>query len=135
MVAERGFGNERIINLLEELDFDYVLRLNENLKFKKSDVEPNVKALPHKNFNIPHAFGVKWNREITLVKRVQEDESWILATSQPFKSSSKTGQIYEQPRRCLKTTKAAVFTSKNFKLRNMICLRDYFLFLVLLTLS
>jgi hypothetical protein len=96
MVADRGFGNERIINLLEELDFDYVLRLNDNLKFKnEQQVEQNIKELPHKNYHIPHAFVVKWNREITLVKRVQEDESWILVTSQPFESSSKTGQIYE----------------------------------------
>jgi len=96
IVADRGFGNERIITLLEELDFDYVLRLNDNLKYQgEPKIESNLKELPHKNCLIPHAFIVKWHREITVVKRVQEGESWILATSQPFDSSSKTGQIYE----------------------------------------
>jgi hypothetical protein len=67
IVADRGFGNERIINLLEELDFDYVLRLNDNLKFKPKQIEQNIKELPHKNCHIPHAFVIKWNREIALL--------------------------------------------------------------------
>jgi hypothetical protein len=95
IVAFDSFGNERIIGLLEELDFDYVLRLNENLKFKNHEVEQNINLLPHKNCHIPHAFVIKWNREISLVKRVLGHDSWVLATSQPFDSSAKTGHIYQ----------------------------------------
>lgn len=81
---------------MEELDFDDVLRLNDHLKFNGEQLEQqNLKELPHKNGHIPPAFVTKWNRKISLVKRVQEEESWILATSQAFESSSKRGIIYE----------------------------------------
>jgi hypothetical protein len=97
IVADRGFGNERLINILEELDFKYILRLNVNLKFKQSgeQIEANISERSHKNCYIPHAFIVKWQREITLYKRVQKEDSWILATNQSEELASKIGQGYE----------------------------------------
>jgi hypothetical protein len=97
IVADRGFGNDRVINLLEELDFKYILRLNANLKFKRTEeqVETNINELPHKNYYIYQAVIVKWSRKITLVKRVQKEDSWILATNHSEESASKIGQNYE----------------------------------------
>jgi len=95
IVADRSFGNERIINLLEELDFGYVLRLNENLMVQSEHLNGNVKELPHKNMYISNALVTKWNREIALCKRVTENQSWVLATNQLVEPASKTSQLYE----------------------------------------
>jgi hypothetical protein len=47
IVADRGFGNHRTIELLENLQFDYVIRLTENMMLDFQGKEILASKLPH----------------------------------------------------------------------------------------
>ena len=55
IVADRGFGNHRFAKLCEENGFDFVLRINENLKIEREGKIENLEKYNGKNkrFNIP----------------------------------------------------------------------------------
>jgi hypothetical protein len=56
IVADRGFANSRLLQILEDLKFDYVLRIKENLIVEKSrEIGKVYKIMPAKT----HLFGQK----------------------------------------------------------------------------
>jgi hypothetical protein len=96
IVADRGFGNNRIIEILEDLDFKYVLRLNTNLNAEIDKRKTNLKDLPHKNARYPNIKISSWDRSICLIKRVKEGDFWLLATNLTSAKLDKIGLIYEK---------------------------------------
>lgn len=95
IVADRGFGHDRVMGILEETNFLYVLRLSENLNVVIDEKASNLKDLPHKNKQFPSVKVVKWDREISVVKRVKQEKHWLLATNLPQPELSQVGKLYE----------------------------------------
>lgn len=91
IVADRGFGHDRLIEILESCNFKYVLRTNENLLVKTKDKTINLKNLPH----IYHVEIQAWQRKVSVVKRVSGCNQWILLTNHEQKSLNRTGRDYE----------------------------------------
>ena len=81
VLADRGFGNERIIKLLENLGFSYVVRLNENLNVECQGKRFNIKDLAHKNYRLRDAMVCSWKHKLSIVKRTRAEKKWILATN------------------------------------------------------
>jgi hypothetical protein len=75
IVADRDFGDERIIELLETLGFKYVLRLNEAL------TKMTLKQWTHQNQRRTGKTVRKWKDDIFLIKRGKSHQGWILATN------------------------------------------------------
>ena len=96
IVADRGFGNERVIRILEELNFKYVLRLNENLNIEGKNGKFNLKDLPKKNKKLHNIEVISWSLKASIVKRVKNDEYWLLSTNLAKKELDKAGGIYER---------------------------------------
>ena len=81
IVADRGFGNNRIIKILENLKFNYVLRLQTNLLIEYQKKMMKAKHLPHRNMTISNAYVNAWSQKIRIVKHVEKEASWVLAVS------------------------------------------------------
>lgn len=97
IIADRGFGHERIINVLEQNNFRYVLRCNENLNINHphSDVK-NAKELPHRSVTLCDAQITSWNKRVSLVKAVSGDNSWILLSNLEERQLCDAAKIYEK---------------------------------------
>jgi hypothetical protein len=109
IVSDRGFGNSRIISILENIGFTYVIRLNDSFRIRVNETEKKISDLPHKNMRIPAAYVLAWKREIHLVKKVQDQAHWILAASPTIQNP---GQIYARRftiERMFKNEKSAGF--------------------------
>lgn len=95
IVADRGFGHERIIHILDSLSFKYVLRLNENLNIKQNGKMLNLKDLPHKNRVMKQVNIVTWDCRPSIVKCVNKEKHWVLATNFEQAALNKVTGIYE----------------------------------------
>lgn len=93
IVADRGFGNKRIIEILENLQFDYVIRMTENFNVVYRSKTILVSDLPHRRINRIELQIRNWKRHLGIVKHVQDDAHWILASSQ---SADRIARRYEQ---------------------------------------
>ena len=89
IVADRGFGNSRVIEILENNDFNYILRLQTNILIQYQSKTIKAKHLPHRNMNMSNVHINAWNREVRLVKHVKNDASWLLAVSPKLMRSVK----------------------------------------------
>lgn len=81
VVADRGFGNNRIFEILENTKFGYVIRLNDNLGIHYKNKDTNLSELPHQDIRIKSTFVRSWKRSLRIVKKVKEDAHWLLAVS------------------------------------------------------
>lgn len=81
VVADRGFGNQRILEILENLQFEYVLRLTDNFNIAFEGEIILSSQLPHKNIDISECFVPTWQRCIRFFKHTQEHHHWILTCS------------------------------------------------------
>ena len=88
IVADRGFGNQRIIEILENLHFDYVIRLTETFHVLYQDRQVLVSELPHRAMARTELEIPTWNRCVGLVKQVREDARWVLAVSEGVEACS-----------------------------------------------
>jgi len=95
IVADRGFGLDRIIEYLEENNFKYVIRVKNNLIIKKTGTVMNINTLPYKNIYLKNITVVRWKRKISIVKRVKEGKEWFLATNLNDQDLKKVGKMYE----------------------------------------
>lgn len=87
VIADRGFGNSRIIEILENSKFDYVIRLNDNLGIHYKNKNTNLSELPHQNIRIKSTFIRSWKRNLSIVKKVKGEAHWILAVSPGIQNS------------------------------------------------
>ena len=85
IVADRGFGHDRIIKILENLNFKYIIRINPNLIIENKMKNINIKSLDHKDIKLKNAYVPKWKRKINLVKRVKGEAFWLLVVSPGIK--------------------------------------------------
>jgi len=93
VVADRGFGNVRIIDVLEKNKFEYILRINDSLLIENNAEEMNVADLPHRSMTLNNIQVLKWKRTMNLVKKVEGNSHWILVVSSP---SDQSGSLYAQ---------------------------------------
>ncbi len=92
IVADRGFGHERILEILENLKLDYVIRLTESFLIHDQGQNLLVATLPHRAMDRSVEV-VTWQRSVRLVKRVRGEDAWLLAASPHVPSP---GTFYEE---------------------------------------
>jgi transposase len=79
IVADRGIGNLRIIQICENLDFNFVLRINEKLEMADGQIL-NLKEFNGENQTI-EANSIAWNKKLTFEVKTKNDSTWYLATN------------------------------------------------------
>ena len=81
IVADRGFGNQRFAKLCEENAFEYVFRINENLKLKSGNQITNLRD---KNRDeIFNGYVVSWQANYHFIIATNADKIWYLISSNP----------------------------------------------------
>lgn len=94
IVADRGFGNHRFISLCEQLGFQYVIRINENLNIKTHEDKMNLESLSC-NFDI-NCHVISWKHNARIVGNAQKGSFWYLITNNSDLSRKDVVKIYEQ---------------------------------------
>ena len=97
IVADRGFGHARLVNILENLGFSYVLRLSDNFYLRDDAQEqPNKQmsnSLAHCNMDRKNIFVFAWKRKIRLIKKVKDEAHWLLVASDDI---SQPADLYQE---------------------------------------
>lgn len=80
IVADRGFGHKRVIELCESVGFEYLIRVEPNSKIKHGNQEGIMSKVITENGK----FEVKilsWGKTVTLLRNEEKGQVWYLATS------------------------------------------------------
>ena len=82
IVADRGFGNDRLAQMCAESGFDYTLRINENLKIKVEDKACNLSSFKGKSTKFT-TYVFTWERHVNFEIRTKDESTWFLMVSKP----------------------------------------------------
>ena len=80
IVADRGFGNDRFIKTCEAVGFDYVIRLEPNLKVNHNGQVGILSTLLNGNGQFEVTL-LAWNRTVTLLRNQLQGQVWFIVTS------------------------------------------------------
>jgi hypothetical protein len=82
IVADRGFGNKRFINLCKNNSFAYVVRIVANLNIIKEDKQQiNLNSLDKQNINNLDCYIKSWQEKGIIDINTTNDSTWILLKS------------------------------------------------------
>lgn len=82
IVADRGFGNQRFINLCQENNFEYVIRINKNLRIKDSqNNQKNLQEFDQTNHKNLELYVNIWDQNIIIETTTNNDSTWFLVKS------------------------------------------------------
>ena len=81
IVADRGFGNLRIIKLLENMKFSYILRRSDRLLIQHNGREMLLGKLEHRDMDLREVEIKSWKRKVNIVKKIEGKEHWNLLVS------------------------------------------------------
>jgi len=116
IVADRGFGNDRIAQLCVENNFDYVLRISDNLNIKKDDKDLKLQNLNGGDHSFK-AFATCWKKDVYFEVKTQYKSTWFLMKS---KEQMKGAEIYEKRfgiEKCFQDMKSSGFNIEKSKIR------------------
>ena len=116
IVADRGFGNARFAQLCEENGFDFVLRINENLKIRRDNQLENLKKYIGKNTSFD-AYNISAGKDYHFEIQTEKGSTWFLMM--PLKSSN--GATKYQKRfsieKCFQDEKSSGFEIEKNKIK------------------
>ena len=93
IVADRGFANRRIVEILKNLHFGYVVRMIDNFRLEYNGKTCLANELEHKDINTFEAFIPAWGQSVLLVKKIKDDAHWLLLVSENIVDA---GCVYAQ---------------------------------------
>ena len=80
LLADRGFGNDRFITLCQEAGFDYIIRLEPNLKISYQAQTGIMSSILNKNGKFLVDI-LSWNKTVTLVRNKIKKSVWFIVTN------------------------------------------------------
>lgn len=125
IVADRGFGNQRFVNLCEDHGFDFIVRTKDNLKVLENEFSKvkKIKDLPQESYDFAQAIIVAWNKQIRLIKasskvagKSGKDNIWHIVTSLDKATFSSITKQYGYRFKCEKMFQDQ--KSSGFKIEN-----------------
>jgi len=79
ILADRGFGNDRFIKLCESVGFDYLIRLEPNLKVNYKGQTGIMSNLLKQNGKYEVAI-LAWNKTVILFRNQHQGQVWFIVT-------------------------------------------------------
>lgn len=119
IVADRGFGNQRFLNLCEESGFEYVIRTNPNLKIETAESIGIIEEIC-KSDGVYNAYIKNWAREETVYRCSKENKIWYLMSNIKELSDKEAQSIYEKRfkiEKCFQDLKSSGFDMEKSKIR------------------
>jgi len=80
LLADRGFGNDRFITLCETFDFDYIIRVEPNLKISYQARTGIMSTILNRNGKFSVEI-LAWNKTVTLVRNKIKKSVWFIVTN------------------------------------------------------
>ena len=77
IVADRGFGNLRFINICEENGFNFCIRLNENLNLILNEKKQNLQEFKGQNEEF-EALVKKWQKYLNFTISTKNEKTWFI---------------------------------------------------------
>lgn len=99
IIADRGFGNQRFIELCEALDLEYAIRMQPNPKVIKKEDGKEVTDIMDKvaTKDGKHTVTiVRWKRDISLYRYSEGDKTWYITSNIKDNTGAQVKKIYEQ---------------------------------------
>ena len=116
IVADRGFGNDRIAQLCVKNGFNYVLRLCENLNIQKGGIDLNLQTFAGSN-SLFKAYVPCWKKHMYFEIKTANKSTWFLMKSEEKMHAS---EIYEKRfsiEKCFQDMKSSGFNIEKSKIR------------------
>ena len=95
IVADRGFGNARFIELCEDAGFEHVIRFQPSMKVLCGCKEGIIENIIQDD-GIYEIYGVKWKKKLTLYRIGKEEKTWYILSDIKGLSLENIQEIYEQ---------------------------------------
>jgi hypothetical protein len=114
IVADRGFGNDRFAQLCRDNNFDYVLRISEDLRIKIDDNILNLKDFSGQNTKFT-AHVLAWDKDANFEIKTEKKSTWFL-----FSSKKNPSEIYPKRfaiEKCFQDEKSSGFNIEKTKIR------------------
>lgn len=116
IVADRGFGNQRFAKLCQENGFDFVLRINENLKIEKNGKEENLEKYKGKNAKFK-ARVISWDEEYFFEIRTKNESTWFLMLPEESKNGAEKYEQRFSIEKCFQDQKSSGFEIEKCKIK------------------
>ena len=119
IVADRGFGNDRIFNYCEEIGFEYIIRITPNMNIEMAD---NVDICSKKlvDDGIYDVRVPKWEKNIRLCRHSKGDKTWYLVSNMKDISEVEMSRTYAERfkiEKCFQDMKSSGFDMESSKIR------------------
>ena len=115
-MADRGFGNQRFAKLCEENGFDFVLRINENLRIERSGKVENLEKYKGKNTKF-NARVVSWDKEYSFEIRTKNGSTWFLIMPSELKNGAEKYEQRFSIEKCFQDQKSSGFDIEKCKIK------------------
>ena len=79
IVADRGFGNQRFFDNCEELGFEYLIRIQPNMKVEIDEKQGIANQVMHGKGKYEVKV-LNWDKKLTIFKQIKDGKEWYLAS-------------------------------------------------------
>ena len=119
IVADRGFGNQRFIEICEDVGFEYLIRVTPNLKIVHENETGIMEAIFHEDGVYP-VLATTWNKAITVCRCSNEKGAWYILSSIKNIDCKNAGEFYAKSfkiEKCFQDLKSSGFNIESTKIR------------------
>lgn len=122
IVADRGFGNGRFVDLCESNGLSYILRTKDSFRILPDTKTTLYKAkdITDSNFDFPEAVIIPWNKKVRFIKVSSQNSKWHLVTDLNKATFNQITSQYGDRFKCEKVfqdKKSSGFNMENSKIR------------------
>lgn len=119
IVADRGFGNDRFLDVCRDTGFEYMLRATPNLKIKYKGKVGIMEAICTRD-GVYEAEMIHWKKTITIYKCSDEKGEWYLFSNIKDVEVKKACEVYKSRfkiEKCFQDLKSSGFNMEQSKIR------------------
>lgn len=118
IVADRGFGNERFMQLCIDNNFEYILRIKDNLNIEYG-TKKKLKEIKY-NKSCENVYVSSWDKTSNFIIKKQNDSTWYLCTNLSVLDRIVIVREYKRRfkiEKCFQDQKSSGFNIENTKIR------------------
>ena len=119
IVADRGFGNKRFIENCEELGFEYLIRIQPNMKVEIGENEGIASQVMHGKGKYEVKV-INWDKNLVIFKQIKNGKEWYLTSNINDLDLKKAVKIYKNRFRiekCFQDLKSSGFDIEKSKVK------------------
>lgn len=119
IVADRGFGNKRFFDNCEELGFEYLIRIQPNMKIEIDKNQGIANQIMHGKGKYEVKV-VNWDKKLTIFKQTKDEKEWYLVSNIKELELEEAVSIYKNRfkiEKCFQDLKSSGFDIEGSKVK------------------